>query len=106
MKSGMRMKAGPLSRVFGVALLSAGYGIGRRPRSPPKSFLALSASRSNGRSADERSPAVRESETYDPKGVPLGGFKLFGTLEADEVFNDNIIRHVERDGQAGRASFS
>ncbi|MBI2740206.1 MAG: outer membrane beta-barrel protein [Rhodospirillales bacterium] len=39
---------------------------------------------------DVRSPAVRESETYDAKGVRLGGFKFFGTLEADEVFNDNI----------------
>ena len=45
---------------------------------------------------DERSPAVRESETYDPKGVRLGGFKLFGTLEADEVFNDNVYATGEQ----------
>ena len=36
-----------------------------------------------------RRPA-QEAERYDPKGVPIGGFKFFGTLEADEVFNDNI----------------
>lgn len=39
---------------------------------------------------DFRSPAVRESEQYDAKGVRVGGFKFFGTLEADEVFNDNV----------------
>ena len=39
---------------------------------------------------DVRSPAVRESENYDAKGVRVGEFKFFGTLEADEVFNDNI----------------
>ena len=33
---------------------------------------------------------MRESESYELQGVRLGGFKLFGTLEADEVFNDNI----------------
>ncbi len=39
---------------------------------------------------DFRSLTVRESEQYDAKGVRLGGFKLFGTVEADEVFNDNV----------------
>jgi hypothetical protein len=39
---------------------------------------------------DYRSPVVRESEQYDAKGVRVGGFKFFGTLEADEVFNDNV----------------
>ncbi len=39
---------------------------------------------------DYRSATVRESEQYDSKGVRLGAFKLFGTLEADEVFNDNV----------------
>ena len=39
---------------------------------------------------DERPAGAREAERYDPKGVPIGGFKFFGTLEADEVFNDNI----------------
>lgn len=39
---------------------------------------------------DNRSAAVRESETYNPTGIRVGGFKFFGSLEADEVFNDNI----------------
>ena len=39
---------------------------------------------------DYRLPAARESEQYDAKGVRVGGFKFFGTLEADEVFNDNV----------------
>jgi hypothetical protein len=39
---------------------------------------------------DLRSPAVRESEDYSPRGVRVGGFKFFGELEAVEVFNDNI----------------
>jgi hypothetical protein len=39
---------------------------------------------------DYRAPTVRESENYDPKGIRLGGFKLFAEIEADEVFNDNI----------------
>ena len=39
---------------------------------------------------DERSAAVRESEDYAPKGVPVGSFKLFAGVEAGEVFNDNL----------------
>jgi hypothetical protein len=39
---------------------------------------------------DERSPAARAAENYDPKGVEVGSFRLFPELELDEVYNDNI----------------
>src|SRR5471030_1524037 len=40
---------------------------------------------------DTRSPAATAAENYDPKGVPLGSFRLFPELELDEVYNDNIF---------------
>src|SRR5471032_1335374 len=40
---------------------------------------------------DSRSPAAKAAENYEPKGVPLGSFKLFPELELDEVYNDNIF---------------
>ena len=84
------MKAGPLPRVFGVALLSAAMGVPAAEVAAQVVPGAVGQPQQREERPDERSPAVRESETYDPKGVRLGGFKLFGTLEADEVFNDNI----------------
>ncbi len=48
---------------------------------------------------DYRSPTVRESEQYEAKGVRLGGFKFFGSLEADEVFNDNVNATSNADGR-------
>ena len=84
------MKAGPLPRVFGVALLSAALGVPAAEVVAQVVPGAVGQPQQRDERPDERSPAVRESETYDPKGVRLGGFKLFGTLEADEVFNDNI----------------
>src|SRR5262245_59514518 len=32
----------------------------------------------------------RQIGNYDPKGMPVGSFRLFPDLELDEVFNDNI----------------
>jgi hypothetical protein len=53
---------------------------------------------------DTRSPAASAAENYDPKGVPLGSFKLFPELELGEVYNDNI--YATNFGVAGRtASF-
>jgi hypothetical protein len=84
------MKAGPLPRVLGVALLSAAMAVPAGEVAAQAVPGAVGQPQQREERPDERSPAVRESETYDPKGVRLGGFKLFGTLEADEVFNDNI----------------
>jgi hypothetical protein len=39
---------------------------------------------------DQRSPAARAAESYDPLGVRAGSFKIFPELELDEAFNDNI----------------
>ena len=39
---------------------------------------------------DNRSPTAAAAENYDPKGMPLGSFRLFPELELDEVYNDNI----------------
>jgi hypothetical protein len=84
------MKAGRLPRVLGVALLSAAWGVPAAEVAAQVVPGAVGQPQQREERPDERSPAVRESETYDPKGVRLGGFKFFGTLEADEVFNDNI----------------
>jgi hypothetical protein len=84
------MKAGPLPRVFGVALLSATMGVAAAEVAAQVVPGAVGQPQQREERPDERSPTVRESETYDPKGVRLGSFKLFGTLEADEVFNDNV----------------
>ena len=84
------MKADPLPRIFGVALLSAAMAVPAAEVVAQVVPGAVGQPQQRDERPDERSPAVREFETYDPKGVRLGGFKLFGTLEADEVFNDNI----------------
>lgn len=53
---------------------------------------------------DTRAPNTVAAENYDPKGVPVGSFKLFPELELDEVYNDNI--YATNFGAAGRtASF-
>ena len=60
-------------------------GHGRRRRG-----LRVLSPRQRQERPDNRSTSVRESESYNPTGVRLGGFRFFGSLEADEVFNDNI----------------
>ena len=42
------------------------------------------------RPGEERPPAARQAEDYSVKGIPVGGFRLFADLEADQIFNDNI----------------
>lgn len=42
------------------------------------------------RMEDNRPENVRRAEDYSAKGIPLGSFRLFAGLEADEAFNDNI----------------
>src|SRR5688572_2918792 len=50
----------------------------------------------------ERPGEVRPpAENYDPKGVPLGSFKLFPDLELDEIFNDNIYATNASVGRVG-----
>ena len=50
---------------------------------------------------DDRSPAAKAAENYDPKGVEVGSFRLFPELELDEVFNDNIYAVPTSDGKTG-----
>src|SRR5471032_830723 len=49
---------------------------------------------------DTRPGPTVAAENYDPKGVPVGSFKLFPELELDEVYNDNI--YATTFGAAGR----
>ncbi|MFO1086503.1 MAG: outer membrane beta-barrel protein [Reyranellaceae bacterium] len=40
---------------------------------------------------DDRPPAaVRQAENYTTKDIPVGSFRLYAGLEADQSFNDNI----------------
>lgn len=39
---------------------------------------------------DTRTPAAQTAENYEAKGVRVGTFLLFPTMELDEAFNDNI----------------
>ncbi len=50
---------------------------------------------------DLRPPAARQGENYDPKGVPVGSFRLFPELEMDEVYNDNIYATSPATGKTG-----
>jgi hypothetical protein len=50
---------------------------------------------------DPRSKPAIQSENYDPKGVPLGSFRLFPTLELDEIYNDNIYAVPAATGKTG-----
>lgn len=51
---------------------------------------------------DLRSPNAIAAENYDPKGLPVGSFRLFPELELDEVYNDNI--YATTYGTSGRTS--
>ncbi len=42
------------------------------------------------RDQDLRPATEREAENYDPKGIQIGSFTLFPSIEADETFSDNI----------------
>jgi len=83
------MKSGPFPRALRAALVSAAVAL---PGELSAQIVpgAVGQPQRREERPDQRPPAVRESESYEPQGVRLGGFKLFGTLEADEVFNDNI----------------
>jgi hypothetical protein len=50
---------------------------------------------------DSQSPAARAAENYDPKGVQIGSFKLFPSLELDEIYNDNIYAVPTAQGKTG-----
>ncbi len=53
---------------------------------------------------DPRLPAAKSAEDFDPKGIRMGSFLLFPTLELDEVYNNNI--YATNFGDNGRtASF-
>lgn len=51
---------------------------------------------------DTRPSTAIASENYDPKGLPLGAFRLFPELELDEAYNDNI--YATTFGNSGRTS--
>ena len=96
------MRMGRASELFWIAALSLGAALPVRDAGAQVPG-AVGQPQQREERPDERSPVVRESETYDAKGLPLGGFKLFGTLEADEVFNDNIYATSNATGKT--ASF-
>jgi len=50
---------------------------------------------------DQRPSSVRAAENYDPMGVQLGSFKLFPSLELDEIYNDNIYAVQTSAGKTG-----
>lgn len=50
---------------------------------------------------DVRTPAAVAAESYDPRGVPVGSFRLFPELELDEVYNDNIYAVSNGTGKTG-----
>lgn len=52
---------------------------------------------------DERTPAARDAENYDPRGVRIGSFLLFPVLELDEAYNDNVF--AQPTGSGTTASF-
>src|SRR5215468_11174351 len=103
MKSGMLMKTGRLPSACRVAVLAIAAGASVTEAAAQIVPGAVGQPQQRYERPDERSPAVRESENYDAKGVRLGGYKLFATLEADEVFNDNIYATSNATGK--QASF-
>ena len=48
---------------------------------------------------DVSTPSARSAESYEPIGVPLGGFRLFPSLELDAGYNDNIFATSPATGQ-------
>ncbi len=60
-----------------TALVSATWATGQAQTPPPQP-----------RPGD---PEPRPGESYDPRGIPLGGFRLFPVLELIEQYNTNIF---------------
>jgi hypothetical protein len=50
---------------------------------------------------DERTPAARQAEDYEPRGVRLGGFLLYPSIELDEGYNDNVFAVGPGSGPVG-----
>jgi hypothetical protein len=50
---------------------------------------------------DNRSPSAIAAENYDPVGIPVGSFRLFPSLELDEIYNDNIYATSTNLGKTG-----
>ena len=64
------------SAAFGQVVPNVPGAVGQPPQRPER--------------PEERPPAAVQAEDYSVKGIPVGGFRLFVDLEADQIFNDNI----------------
>src|SRR5438445_9413483 len=93
MNSGKRIV---LSSVAGLALGTFGCIAAVSAQAPAPGSPGQPAPRQ-----DERTPAARAAENYDPLGVPVGSFRLFPELELDEVYNDNIYASSPAFGRVG-----
>lgn len=83
MKSGRRVLLG------GVAALACGIAVaGADVQAQVPGTVGQPGARPER--PDTRTVSAQAAENYDPRGVQLGSFKLFPTLELDEIFNDNI----------------
>ena len=77
MNSGKRIV---LSSVAGLALGTFGCIAAVSAQTPAPGSPGQPAPRQ-----DERTPAARAAENYDPLGVPVGSFRLFPELELDDI---------------------
>ena len=94
------MKPGRLVLLVGVAALACGIAVaGAEVNAQVPGAVGQPGTRPER--PDVRSDAAKAAENYDPRGVQLGSFKLFPTLELDEIYNDNIYAVPSTTGTTG-----
>lgn len=70
-------------RAWGVAALAAALATSATAQTTPQ-VLSTAAS--------DLGVLERERPAYDPKGIPLGGFRLFPSLDVVGSYDDNVFR--------------
>ena len=83
--------AAALSSIVTIGALTMGAQAQTAPGSPglPPPRLERPA---------DRTESQREAENFDPKGVRVGSFMLFPSLELNEAFNDNVYAQTSSAG--------
>jgi hypothetical protein len=96
MISGKRFMLGGLLIVAGGAILASAPATAQGPVPGAQGQPGTRQERPETRTA----PTIA-AESYDPKGVEVGSFRLFPDLELDEIYNDNVYAVPTSAGKQG-----
>ncbi len=95
------MSARNWMKVLPIALAASVFGIDGQAQTPAPGSPGPPPPRLER--PDDRTRSAREAENYEARGVRLGSFMLFPSIELDEGFNDNVF--AVSSGNGPTASF-